>query len=738
MAKRAFYERAEPPIPKLIFVDVSDLRRDLFSVVRDYARECFNGAVDALVVEGIDPARAAAVENALLRSVRAGQTSAADAILTGLVRAKPPDSRAGAATLRHSVALAELPAALANAIKSRKPFFFNSKPLPPDGEKAYPAYKHAAELDPGDPWTWIIIAILEKYNGPAEAAIRNAERTALAADDWRAAVFARQLFGQAALRSRGRFAEADLIDASALALARQKSASHPSDVASRREIARDLVWVGSQHHDAPEAGAAFDGALTIRKALVENWPDDMRAQVDLIASYAHLFQFFSKQGSKDEAKKDFDEGYRLYEATESRIGFFPQFNPLQTSSLTGVVFVVVVSAVVLTLILGLVVLALYRSRMKRLMRATAKALYKPLVTPAAGSSDGFWEIAIRSLSVVELTPTKAYRSKPILHAIAARRDAAWAYAVAACAFAATATFFYFYFTGIDVLPNRGVTVFLAWAWPAILTLNFLWGRDRRRLCLLLVIYFAVLLGVCLRVAVGGDTPPLKVYGVTLSSFMQPLAAWSLAILPTLFLFFFLNRSIRAIGAILLVFMIFIACGYMVGDSVGSMPNVRNAIISFVAALGVHSGSITFWLMPLAGIAGFVPVGWFVVRGISQCYGAKWFSDQAMIFDTIWLFQTLLLWETLFHDVGPLLALVAFAAFGSYKLVSWLGLRLSSIRARQQQPARLLLLRTFGFRGRSERFFDQLSARWRYAGPIQLIAAPDLAGHSIDPPNFLLS
>jgi hypothetical protein len=109
----------------------------------------------------------------------------------------------------------------------------------------------------------------------------------------------------------------------------------------------------------------------------------------------------------------------------------------------------------------------------------------------------------------------------------------------------------------------------------------------------------------------------------------------------------------------------------------------------------------------------------------------------MIFDTIWLFQTLLLWKTLFPDVGPLLALVALAAFGSYKLVSWLGLRLSPIRARQQQPARLLLLRTFGFRGRSERFFDQLSARWRYACPIQLIAAPDLAGHSIDPPKLLV-
>jgi hypothetical protein len=53
--------------------------------------------------------------------------------------------------------------------------------------------------------------------------------------------------------------------------------------------------------------------------------------------------------------------------------------------------------------------------------------------------------------------------------------------------------------------------------------------------------------------------------------------------------------------------------------------------------------------------------------------------------------------------------VALAAFGSYKLVSWFGMRLlPAIRAERQQAARLVLLRTFGFRRRSERFFDQLN------------------------------
>ena len=77
-----------------------------------------------------------------------------------------------------------------------------------------------------------------------------------------------------------------------------------------------------------------------------------------------------------------------------------------------------------------------------------------------------------------------------------------------------------------------------------------------------------------------------------------------------------------------------------------------------------------------------------------------------------------------------------SVFAVYKLITWIGLRPLATAAAGRPPARLLLLRTFGFRRRSERFFDLLGARWRYAGPIQLIAAPDLAARSIDPDEFL--
>ena len=81
-------------------------------------------------------------------------------------------------------------------------------------------------------------------------------------------------------------------------------------------------------------------------------------------------------------------------------------------------------------------------------------------------------------------------------------------------------------------------------------------------------------------------------------------------------------------------------------------------------------------------------------------------------------------------------MVGLAAFVAYKIVTIVGLRPLAAGASRRAIARLLLLRVFGFRGRTERLFDLLEARWRYAGPIQMIAAPDLAARTIDPSEFM--
>jgi hypothetical protein len=54
-----------------------------------------------------------------------------------------------------------------------------------------------------------------------------------------------------------------------------------------------------------------------------------------------------------------------------------------------------------------------------------------------------------------------------------------------------------------------------------------------------------------------------------------------------------------------------------------------------------------------------------------------------------------------------------------------------------RPARtLLLLRVFGYTARTEKLFDRIGARWRYFGPVTMIAAPDVVARSIDPADFI--
>ena len=49
---------------------------------------------------------------------------------------------------------------------------------------------------------------------------------------------------------------------------------------------------------------------------------------------------------------------------------------------------------------------------------------------------------------------------------------------------------------------------------------------------------------------------------------------------------------------------------------------------------------------------------------------------------------------------------------------------------------LLLLRVFADVSRTERLFDRVAARWRWLGPVTMIAAPDVAARTVDPSDFL--
>ena len=727
-AKQAFHARMEPGIPKLILTNILDARRDLFSILRDYVQSNFDAAVDALVADAKTDERARAVEQALRIFVEAGQTSASDALFAEMIERSGTDARAHSAALRYSVGLAELPAALARLTEA--PFV---APFGPPGDKALPAFRHAAELDPNDTWTWIVVALKSTEPGAMDGALLKAVQSAKAQGDWRGLAFAMQVFGLA-LELRARPADADQAYAGAVQVARNRSAAAPLDVEAAQELARSLLWLGSvkarRNGEVAEGRMVLEEALRLRQAVALRRPDGMRETIDLISCHLQLNMLFHQNGFGAEAKDHLDSAMRLYGAMADRSQLTPTL--AIDSGLAGETLLI---AGALTLVAGFVLLALYRRRMRALMRAAAKAPV-PL-QPEPSSATQFPDADAQAIPLRfenAASSASSLRSGPLARAGIAIRRVSWVHALSGAAFAAIASILMFRLGDVEFSYVRCAIFLLAWGWPIVLVLHLLWGQNRRRLGVLLIGYVGLLAGVCLIVALG-DTPPFEVGGISIAPFFVPLIFWGAAVLPALFLAFFLLRGVRAVGPVLLVFMIFAMCGASAGVVAVSTLAGMKVVVAILVPLGFFSTWIAVLLAAVAGMMLLVPFGWIAVDLIRRGYEARYFSDTSIVFDSIWLFQTLLLFRLLFHSAGRA-AWVALGAFVVYRLIVWLGLRPVAAAATRRPPARLLLLRVFGFKRRTERLFDLLSARWRYAGPIALIAAPDLASRSIDPTKLL--
>jgi hypothetical protein len=99
----------------------------------------------------------------------------------------------------------------------------------------------------------------------------------------------------------------------------------------------------------------------------------------------------------------------------------------------------------------------------------------------------------------------------------------------------------------------------------------------------------------------------------------------------------------------------------------------------------------------------------------------------------WLVQALW-WALLVSTTGLLGAYVGMLPYAV--LLAGLLITLGRAALPQEPPVRLLLLRTFGARERSSRLLHDLTRQWRWIGSVELITAPDLAGETLEPDEFL--
>ena len=378
---------------------------------------------------------------------------------------------------------------------------------------------------------------------------------------------------------------------------------------------------------------------------------------------------------------------------------------------------------VLTLILGAVALVLLqRAILRNMMRAGAHGFVPPADDRPRRPAE----------------PGLAFDSAAVASAGSMANWLLWqhavAHTVAGLVFAAVSTVLLFLFSGMEFFPLRTTVVLWAHAWPTVLILGLLVGRDRRVQALIVLGYLGVLAIICAIAELRG-TEPLPMFGVMFPGFVQPAIIWLLNAAPSVFLLLFLNRTIRSIGPLVLLFVFVLLLGSHAATTLTSFPGVLNAVVTGAVALNIDGAAI-FWIVQATGALAMAWPAWRCVAWLRDRYAAKRSSELLLTADAIWLLQALVLASSLFREQGPLSALAAALPWIAWRLTLHAAIHPILKSARERPPMRLLLLRVYGFGRRSRRLLDLLGTRWRLLGSIDLIAAPDLASRTVEPSTFL--
>jgi FHA domain len=268
--------------------------------------------------------------------------------------------------------------------------------------------------------------------------------------------------------------------------------------------------------------------------------------------------------------------------------------------------------------------------------------------------------------------------------------------------------------------------FLFWLylWPTVIAVVLVAAYNPARLWRLFAAYFFVLF------ALSGISFALNPrIGIG-----QLLVLWIIVNgLPTVIMLAFLLQPIRAVGPLVLAFVITVSLGshvllWIPFRNEGAWRTISE--IGFrldVNPMTVFAGMIIF------GVLLFGLLGWALLGFLGKLYEQKKLSDQSIMLDSLWLLFAVVESFGVFH-ASPWI-LTGLVGIVGYKLASGLGFRwIDATRDTESQT--LLLLRVFALGKRSERLFDKFRKHWQYAGSISMIAGPDLVTSTVEPHEFL--
>jgi hypothetical protein len=272
-----------------------------------------------------------------------------------------------------------------------------------------------------------------------------------------------------------------------------------------------------------------------------------------------------------------------------------------------------------------------------------------------------------------------------------------------------------------------VVVTWNFAWPALLSVVLVSAGSARDLVRLSGGYFGI----------------LAVLGLVAVTNSEELTAGQLVGLwlilnapPTLLIALFLSRPVRAVGPLVLAFLLVVSGGAVVTVTLmASSESIQRLLVEIAVSLGLEEPVHLILGVVLLGVAALSPLGYVVGRRLGTWYDRKRISDQSITLDALWLVFASAQSIVLVAAGGPVWLLAGLAAFVVYKGIIRLGFRTRERRAAGAAPG-LLVLRAFSLGRRSERLFSAVTKQWRHVGSVQLICGPDLATTTIEPHEFL--
>jgi hypothetical protein len=416
------------------------------------------------------------------------------------------------------------------------------------------------------------------------------------------------------------------------------------------------------------------------------------------------------------ARQTLEENLLIFQA-------LAQTSDQQTVSSNGALALTLVLGVILAGPISASLIWRYRRAVKKSMRARKTPITTTEQPSVTATPMGSHEKVPDFPAIEHASPTPTTTAAGELYSQLLRGPwrVATIYVIAGCCFAVIMTAATL--AGEDFTPLRLLVLFWVHAWPIVLTINLIANASRRQKLITVLVYFLGFAVIEALMVITGRAP-----------LWAALLLWVLVNLPaTLFLLAFLNRRVRAVGPLVLIFLITALAGPQVVVSI-----VNDRFLLLLVALGDAFGLGARPILAAIVLFGFAlagPIGWLTLRWIRSRYERKKISDESITLDAIWLVfglaQALVL-----SARGIVWLLSGIVAFVVYKLVTRVGLALIKQSDARMKNVKLLLLRRFSLGKESRHLFDALAKHWRHAGSIQLIAGVDLAQENLEPHEFL--